>query len=407
MIRTVSVVLLLLAAPAIAKTIKVKPGDNAQAAIQQALLDAKPGDTVKLPKGRFELTDGLSLDVNNVILRGSGPDKTILSFKQQQGAGEGLLVTSSQVTLRDFAIEDSKGDGIKSKGSNGISFLNLRVEWTGGAKATNGAYGIYPVSSANILIEKNVVRGASDAGIYVGQSSYIIVRGNLVEKNVAGIEIENSLFADVYDNIAQGNTGGILVFDLPDLPVKGGHSTRIFNNMLLNNDTPNFAPKGNIVAQVPMGTAIMVMANRNVHIFGNNIDGNATAALMVVAYRNSFKDAAYNPLPRDIVIRDNIVGRNGFAPQFPGGAALATALGGGLPPIFWDGVERFVKADGAIRSEQVRLRIKDALPVLTLNLALATDDLSTAKPTVAPLRDPGPIAEPPPVQLPQAKGSKK
>jgi parallel beta-helix repeat protein len=407
MFRYLLLASVLCAGPGFAATLKVKPGTNAQAAIQQALLDAKPGDTVQLPKGRFELTDGLSLDVSKVMLRGAGPDKTILSFKGQQGAGEGLLVTASEVTLRDFAVEDSKGDGIKSKGANGISFLNLRVEWTGGAKESNGAYGIYPVSSGNILIEKCVVRGASDAGIYVGQSKYIIVRSNLVEHNVAGIEIENSLFADVYQNIAQHNSGGILVFDLPDLPQKGGHSTRIFDNQILNNDAVNFAPKGNIVAQVPTGTGIMVMANRNVHIFGNSIDGNGSAAMMIVAYRSSIKDAAYNPLPRDVVIRGNVIGRNGFAPQFPGGDALAKAVGGVLPPVLWDGVERYVKADGAIRSEQVRIRIMEALPVLNLNLALATDDMATARPAVAQLNDPGPIAEPQPVQLPQAKGSKK
>ena len=38
--------------------------------------------------------------------------------------------------------------------------------------------------------------------------------------NVAGIEIENSYYADVYDNVAENNTAGILVFDLPDLPNK-------------------------------------------------------------------------------------------------------------------------------------------------------------------------------------------
>ena len=32
---------------------------------------------------------------------------------------------------------------------------------------------------------------------------------------MAGIEIENSQFADVYENTATGNTGGLLVFYLP------------------------------------------------------------------------------------------------------------------------------------------------------------------------------------------------
>ena len=160
----------LVAMPAAAKTIAVAAGDKAQERLQEALLDAKPGDVVEIGAGRFELTDGLSLDVNGVTVRGAGPDKTVLSFKGQLGAGEGLLVTSDDVVLRDFAVEDSKGDGIKSKGADRIVYKNIRVEWTGGPKETNGAYGVYPVESSQVLIDSVLVKGASDAGIYVGQS---------------------------------------------------------------------------------------------------------------------------------------------------------------------------------------------------------------------------------------------
>jgi hypothetical protein len=84
--------------------------------------------------------------------------------------------------------------------------------------------------------------------------------------------------ADVFDNVSTHNAGGILVFDLPGLPQMGGHSTRVFRNKVIDNDTPNFAPKGNIVAQVPTSTGVMLMANRNVHVFENEISGNATSA---------------------------------------------------------------------------------------------------------------------------------
>jgi hypothetical protein len=90
----------------------VEAGANAQERLQAALIEAKPGSVVRIGAGRFELTDGLSLDVDRVTVRGAGPDKTVLSFKGQLGAGEGLLVTSDDVVLRGFAVEDSKGDGI-------------------------------------------------------------------------------------------------------------------------------------------------------------------------------------------------------------------------------------------------------------------------------------------------------
>ena len=366
----------LLATAAHARTLDVPAGDNAQERVQTALLDAKPGDVVSLGAGRFDLTDGLSLDIPNVTVRGAGEGKTILSFAGQKGSGEGLLITSNGVTVRDLSVQDSRGDGVKSKGVDQISFLSMTVEWTGGPKASNGAYGVYPVASTNVLIDHVTVRGASDAGIYVGQSKNIIVRNSRAEFNVAGIEIENSMNADVYDNVSTHNAGGILVFDLPDLPQMGGHSTRVFRNRIVDNDTENFAPKGNIVAGVPTGTGVMLMANRDVHVFENAISGNQTSGVMIIAYIKDFTDRTYNPLPRDMVVRDNSFGRNGWNPELAGGPLLAKALGGALPPILWDGV---TQAGGV--SAPVKLWIKDG-PVLNLRLPKA-GALEAANPDVA------------------------
>jgi parallel beta-helix repeat protein len=385
-----------LAGAAHAKVISVAPGPDAQERIQTALLDAKPGDTVQLAEGRYELTDGLSLDIANVTVKGAGPDKSILSFKGQKGAGEGLLITSDKVTVRDFAVEDTKGDGIKSKGADQISFINVRVEWTGGPKETNGAYGVYPVSSTNVLIDQVTVKGASDAGIYVGQSKNIVVKRSTAAFNVAGIEIENSMNADVFWNTATHNAGGILVFDLPNLPQMGGHSHRIFENAVVDNDTPNFAPKGNIVAGVPTGTGIMVMANRDVHVFGNRIENNATAAVMLVSYTQKFDDKTYNPLPRDIVVRDNKIGKNAWDPQFKGGPMVKAFLGGKVPPVMWDGVTTFAGIPGV-----ARVRISDG-PVLNLNLP-APGEVEKAKPTITPTVGDAQVAEPKAVVLPKAQ----
>ncbi|MEI6439765.1 MAG: parallel beta-helix domain-containing protein [Alphaproteobacteria bacterium] len=392
--------LALLTSTAFAKTLDVPAGADAQERVQTALLDAKPGDVVALGAGRFDLTDGLSLDIANVTVRGAGEDKTILSFAGQKGAGEGLLITSNSVTVRDLTVQDSKGDGIKSKGVDQISFLSLTVEWTGGPKASNGAYGVYPVASTNVLIDHVTVRGASDAGIYVGQSKNIIVRNSRAEFNVAGIEIENSMNADVYDNLSTHNAGGILVFDLPNLPQMGGHSTRVFRNKIVDNDTPNFAPKGNIVAGVPTGTGVMLMANRDVHVFENDIQGNQTTGVMVIAYIQDFTDKTYNPLPREMVVRDNRFGRNGWDPNLVGGSVLAKALGGALPPILWDGVSQ---AGGV--AAPVKLWIKDG-PVLNLRLPKA-GALDAANPeVVASLGVPG-QGEPKAVELPSAQAKLK
>ena len=109
-----------------------------------------------------------------------------------QGA-EGLLVNAAEhFTIENLAIEDTKGDGLKANGCKDLTIRNVRVEWTGGPDEKNGAYGLYPVQCEHVLIEKSAAIGASDAGIYVGQSTQIVLRDNRAEMNVAGIEIENS-----------------------------------------------------------------------------------------------------------------------------------------------------------------------------------------------------------------------
>ena len=328
---------LALTAPVHAKTIPVSAGDGAQSRLQEALIGAQPGDVVELGAGRFVLTDGLSLDADGVTVRGAGMEATVLDFSGQQGAGEGLLITSDNVTVRDFAVENTKGDGIKSKGADNIVYYRVRVAWTGGPKETNGAYGIYPVASTGVLVDGCKVSGASDAGIYVGQSKAITVRYNMVEQSVAGIEIENSRDALVTGNLVTRNTGGILVFDLPNLPVMGGGNTLITDNLVVGNDTPNFAPKGNIVASVRRGTGVMVMANDRVTVRGNTLANNPTAQIMVVAYPQTFTDKTYNPLPRRVLIDGNTVIGGGNDPQLPGGDRLVAGFGGTLPAVIWDG----------------------------------------------------------------------
>ena len=391
---------------ALAADQRVEPGEGANERLIEALILAEPGDTVTIAAGRYDLTDGLSLDVDDVTVRGEGADRTVLSFKGQTGSGEGLLVTSDRVVLTDFAVEDSKGDGVKSKGSNQITFRNLRVEWTGGPKAENGAYGVYPVSSKNVLIEGVTVRGASDAGIYVGQSEDIVVRNSRAEYNVAGIEIENSFRADVYGNVATHNTGGILIFDLPNLPVQGGHDIRVFDNEVVDNDTPNFAPEGNIVGIVPKGMGIMVMANRNVHVFNNKLSGNGTNHVLIAAYPNEYEDDSYMFVPRGVYIHDNEYGDGGTAPDGEVGKIITDISGTPVPDIVWDGVTRIPEYFSWVSAEN-RVYVDEPDGTSFVNLKMISQMLlpwgwwpDTDIDDYA-----GSLPEPAPVKLPQESGA--
>ncbi len=332
--------------------VQITAGEGFQTRLIEAMINASPGQIIELPEGEFSLNTAISLDVDNVTLRGKGINSTVLNFGDQTSGGESVLVTSNNVALEDFAVLDPPSDGIKYKFSNGVTIRRMRVEWTCGPCVENGAYGIYPVQTENVLIEDSVVIGASDAGVYVGQSDKILVRRNHVSLNVAGIEIENSTNSEVYDNTAVDNTGGILVFDLPNLSREGSR-VRVYNNVVRNNNTVNFAPKGAIVSVVPTGTGVLVMAFSDVEIFDNIIEDNQSAAIVVVDYEVSgltTDDTTYDGTPRRVFIHDNSYINNAYAPRDLAGdiAGLFAPLGG-IPMIVYDGLGemagRFEDAD--------------------------------------------------------------
>lgn len=333
------------------------PAPFDQTTLQELLLDAQPGDVIEIPAGTFSFDRSLSLNVDGVTIRGAGIDETILSFADQVVGAEGLLVSASDFTIEHLAIEDTVGDALKVNEGENITIRAVRTEWTGGYSSDNGAYGIYPVQTTNVLIEDSVAIGASDAGIYVGQSNNIVLRNNRAEFNVAGIEIENSIGADVYGNVVTNNSGGILVFNLPGLSQRGAE-TRVYDNDVVANNTENFSLPGSVVSKVPAGSGILVMANDQVEIFGNRISDNRSANVIVTS---SFTvdisgedDPLFDGYPEGIYIHDNMLSGGGNEPDSIL-AALATIVfpqGGVLPDIVWDGaVDQAKLLDGAQRPQ--------------------------------------------------------
>jgi len=292
----------------------------------------------------------------HVKIIGAGIDKTVLSFVAQEEGAEGIKVSNcSNITLEGFTIEDAKGDNIKVTDTDGITFRSIKSQWNGEPDEENGAYAFYPVLSKNVLLEKCVAIGASDAGFYVGQSDSVVIRDNEAYLNVAGYESENSRWVEIYNNSAHHNTGGILVFDLPGL-TQYGHTTKIYNNGARNNNYRNYAPEGNIVAAVPPGTGIMLLATRKIEIFNNQIIDNRTLGAGIISYdlvealaaeeeedsqiRSLIKEESYNPYPDEVYFHDNQIENSYTLPTLENdfGLLFLTKFTFATPDIAWDGI---------------------------------------------------------------------
>ena len=333
--------------------------------LQTKFILAQDGDTIELPEGYFMFTRSLVIDgKSNITIRGKGIDKTILSWKNQTEGAQGMQISNGHnIVLEDFSVEDAKGDNLKVNDTNGIVIRRIRSAWIDGPKTENGAYALYPVLCKNVLMEECIAMGSSDAGIYVGQSDSVIIRNNIAFWNVAGIEAENSKWVEIYGNEAYDNTGGILVFDLPGL-TQYGHTAKVYNNNVHDNNHENFAQPGNVVASIPPGTGMMILATHDIDIYNNEISDNTTVGIALVSYElvaalnegveeqensiggvqtvnNRFRaDSLYNPFPYNIKLYDNIFKNKHWFPSFQNdvGKLLAIKSLFNPPDILYDGI---------------------------------------------------------------------
>lgn len=161
------------------------------------------------------------------------------------------------------------------------------------------------------------------------------MRDNEVFNNVTGIEMENSTNAEVYDNYAHDNSGGILVFLLPNNPSKVGYNTRVYNNRIENNNHANFGKPNSTVSKVPQGTSIMIMTADNTEVFNNTIKDNQSFGVALTSlYTLYTRDTVFDlgALPENNWIHDNTFVHNGY--DAPG---LVKELGIDGADIMWTG----------------------------------------------------------------------
>jgi parallel beta-helix repeat protein len=302
----------------------VHAGSSIQAAVNTAdegsIILVEPGiykETIVLDKPGIQII-GLK---NGVVIENPSDEEDGITVNDN---GDGFVLKN--ITIRDF-----KENGIILK--NVDNFILSHV-----TAINNGEYGIFPVHSSHGTIEFCVVKGHSDTGLYVGQSSDVKMEFNTALDNVNGIEVENSSNISVERNQSFNNVCGIPVDLLPGKDVKTSANIVIKNNNVSNNNHVNFGEPGSLESVVPKGLGILVLGADNVTIETNIVTGNEFAGITVFSTvvlgalaglpPEAFADI--DPNPDNARITRNLVKKNGNSPP-----TLPIPLPG--VDLLWDG----------------------------------------------------------------------
>lgn len=300
---------------------EVNPGESIQAAVDQA----RAGDTVLINYGTYH--ERVVVDLNDITILGVPNAAGEYPILDGQGElSEAVISSGNNFEIGYLAVKNYTDNGVIAEGVTNVHMHHIYAENT-------GVYGLYPVQSTGVLIEYSEVIGANDAGIYAGQSADVVVRYNEVHENVLGIELENTVNGEVYENHTYNNTCGVLIVLLPHLTSKVSLDTVVRDNVVENNNHVNFAKEGTTASIVPPGSGIALIASDQVEVYNNTITGNNTGGIGIFSITIAFDKSELDigDKPEHLYIHDNQMSGNGLEPD-----EFVTKMGVPGADILWD-----------------------------------------------------------------------
>lgn len=303
------------------RTLIVEAGQTIQSVVDQAL----PGDTIKVSYGVYR--ENVIIDMSDIKFFGIPNEKGEWPVIEGDGVkSDGVIASGNNFEMAFFAVQNYTSNGVLVEGATKVYLHDMYIENT-------GVYGVYPVRCTDVLIERIEGTLMNDAAIYAGKSKDVIIRDTLTYGNVIGIELENTVNGEVYNNVAHDNTIGIFIDLLPQLPSKVSLYTKVHDNLVENNNGENFGKPGTAVALIPPGTGMLILAADHVEVYNNTIRGNKSAGLAVFNLTIGFSEEEIDvgPNPEHNYAHDNIYENNGYdADPF-----VKNLLGSGFD-IIWD-----------------------------------------------------------------------
>ena len=290
------------AGPAPTNVVMVKDGESIQAAVKAA----PAGTIIRVMPGTYHET--VYIDKDDIRIIGVIEEGRRAVLDGQKKLNDAILYSGNNFVVENLEIRGYKGNGVMGQAGNNFEIRNNII-------TDSGVYGIFPQLGQNGIVEYNIVSGIADAAIYIGMSDNIHVAHNEVFDSVAGIEVENCRHVIVEHNYVHNNTGGLLAFVTPGLPIKTTVDVIFRNNFVVGNNHVNFGAPGSTVSGIPAGTGMLVMAADDVVIEGNIISDHKTAGIIITDHahaQNITADPESDPNSDRVKILDNVMLKNGY-----------------------------------------------------------------------------------------------
>ncbi|PVY90046.1 nitrous oxidase accessory protein [Acidovorax sp. 99] len=301
----------LLALPAHAATVQVRPGQDLQAAIQAA----KPGDTVEVLRGAYRVN--LRID-KALTLRGI--DRPTLSGGQ---TGNTIRVIAPDVVIEGLIVRDS-GTSLKDQNAGIYIYPGAHRAVVRHNDLTYNLFGLWIEKANDVQVLHNTITGLRDVGssqrgngvqlynttgariegnhisfvrdaLYVDVSHHAVFRGNKLHHSRYGTHYMNSYYNLWEDNDTYYNRGGLALMEVRDQVVRNNRAwgntdhgimlrtmqdSVIENNVVAENnrgffiyDVEYVTLRGNLVARNTVGVHLSAGSTRN-KVDNNDFIGN-------------------------------------------------------------------------------------------------------------------------------------
>lgn len=295
------------------QTIVVRPGQSIQKAIDQAAHGARIYVQAGVYRETADPVNGLRINKSGIHLIGQNTPNKRVVLENAGNQSNGIVIVPSErndcmgcheslappfklkpgvdptpmdakpvlydIEVRGITIRNFKNNGLFTERVDGFRFIDVHSD-------NNPNYGIFPTLSSNGLIAHSRANGANDSGIWVETSENVLVSRNVVADNTNGFEVSNSDDIELTHNVARDNTVGFAILLLPDIFDNRAGAKRINmrDNQVLDNNRPNSAREGSILATVPAGTGILHLGVDESEITDNVVSGNKFTGIAIADY---------------------------------------------------------------------------------------------------------------------------